>query len=131
VGDLTCLYDSQQHALHTLVALGPNVCGHGGLVHGGMSATVRLAPADALLTAAQLLRNTLICRTDVMWPHLDNAPRHACTHCMTAAQQHVLNVDMGIMLSRVSSACFHAPPDVEVSPTVRYATRRWVRWRTC
>ena len=40
VGDLTCLYDSQTHTLHTLVALGPNVCGHGGLVHGGMSATV-------------------------------------------------------------------------------------------
>lgn len=42
VGDLTCLYDPAQRALHTLVALGPDVCGHGGLVHGGMSATVRL-----------------------------------------------------------------------------------------
>lgn len=40
VGDLTCLYDRQAHTLHTLVALGKNVCGHGGLVHGGMSATV-------------------------------------------------------------------------------------------
>mmetsp|Transcript_8513 Transcript_8513/g.25543 ORF Transcript_8513/g.25543 Transcript_8513/m.25543 type:complete len:229 (-) Transcript_8513:627-1313(-) len=38
--DLTCLFDRPARQLHALVAFGSDVCGHGGLVHGGMSATV-------------------------------------------------------------------------------------------
>lgn len=38
--DLVCLYHRPSQVVHSLVALGPDICGHGGIVHGGMSATV-------------------------------------------------------------------------------------------
>lgn len=38
--DLAYLYDRPGQAVHTLIALGSSVCGHPGLVHGGISATI-------------------------------------------------------------------------------------------
>ena len=33
--DMLCLYNSQRQQFHTLVTLGPNVCGHPCITHGG------------------------------------------------------------------------------------------------
>ncbi len=33
--DMLCLYNTEQRQFHTLVTLGPNVCGHPRITHGG------------------------------------------------------------------------------------------------
>ncbi|CAL5219805.1 g1712 [Coccomyxa viridis] len=38
--DMLCLYNSQRQQFHTLVTLGPNVCGHPRITHGGMTAAI-------------------------------------------------------------------------------------------
>ncbi|CAL8467714.1 g7252 [Coccomyxa elongata] len=38
--DMLCLYNSEQRHFHTLVTLGPNVCGHPRITHGGMTAAI-------------------------------------------------------------------------------------------
>lgn len=103
VGDLTCLYDPQQQALHTLVALGRDVCGHGGLVHGGMSATVCDETLGAL--AYMLKRNEQLPPGPIFTARLEvdyKKPLPApCTVCCTA---RLLSVDGRKLWSSVELA---------------------------
>ncbi|KAK9909722.1 hypothetical protein WJX75_006596 [Coccomyxa subellipsoidea] len=38
--DMLCLYNTEQRQFHTLITLGPNVCGHPRITHGGMTAAI-------------------------------------------------------------------------------------------
>lgn len=67
--DLAYLYDRPGQGVHTLIALGRQVCGHPGLVHGGISATVSLPmptyqcpPANAHLPMPTLHCNWILHR---------------------------------------------------------------------
>lgn len=40
VRDMVCMYEQPTQKFHTVVALGSNVCGHRGILHGGMSAMI-------------------------------------------------------------------------------------------
>lgn len=40
VRDMVCMYEQPTQQFHTVVALGSNVCGHRGILHGGMSAMI-------------------------------------------------------------------------------------------
>ena len=56
--DLICLFDPAARAYYALAALGPAVCGHRGVVHGGLSAALIDESAGAIvfcLKAAGLL----------------------------------------------------------------------------
>ncbi len=44
--DMLCLYNSEQRQFHTLVTLGPNVCGHPRITHGGIGPVVNVNPTQ-------------------------------------------------------------------------------------
>ena len=37
---MLCLYNAEQQQFHTLITLGPNVCGHPRITHGGMTSAI-------------------------------------------------------------------------------------------
>lgn len=45
---MLCLYNSEQRQFHTLVTLGPNVCGHPRITHGGIQPIISVIFSAAM-----------------------------------------------------------------------------------